>query len=280
MMIHILPEFDSPISPENADVILVVGASRGIGLAFVEALLKQPDLLKPSAIGKSLVILAACRQPHGVEALLTLQRDYPNRLALLTLDVTEANAFVALSQQLKVLTPVLHAVIYTVGLLHEPATENQKALKPEKALSQLRLDDVMRSFVVNAWAPILLAQAISPFIPRQQAFNFSSLSARVGSIGDNQLGGCYSYRAAKAAQNQFLKTWSIELARTHPLATVLILHPGTTNTELSRPFSAHVSAEKLFSTERVAHDLLRVIEARGPESSGKFFDWANELVPW
>ena len=101
-----------------------------------------------------------------------------------------------------------------------------------------------------------------------------------GDVGDNRLGGWYSYRAAKAAQNQLLKTWAIELGRTHPLATVLILHPGTTDTDLSRPFSAHVAPEKLFSTARVARDLLAVIAARGPADSGGFFDWANEPVPW
>jgi len=279
-MIHRLPEFVSPISPDAADVVLVVGASRGIGYAMVEALLSKPEVLLGSPNHKPLIVLAACRHPQRAEALQALQRQHPQQLALLTLDMANAEAFATLTQQLKSLTPTLRAVVNTAGLLHEPATDSQPALRPEKALSQIRVDAVMRSFSVNAWAPILLAQAVLPLISRQHAFCFASLSARVGSIGDNQLGGWYSYRAAKAAQNQFLKTWSIELARTHPLATVLVLHPGTTDTDLSKPFSAHVVPEKLFTKERVAQDLLAVLRARGPESSGGFFDWANESVPW
>lgn len=253
--------------------MLVVGASRGIGLAIVETLLSQSDA--------ALRVVAACRNPDQAAALQALRRGYPDRLAIVTVDVADPHSISALAQQVRQVTPSLDTVINTVGVLHEAAGgEGVPALRPEKALSQLRADTLARSFAVNAWAPILLAQALQPLFSRQQPVVFASLSARVGSIGDNQLGGWYSYRAAKAAQNQLLKTWAIELSRTHPLATVLILHPGTTDTELSKPFSAHVAPEKLFSAERVARDLLAVIAARGPADSGGFFDWANEPVPW
>lgn len=278
-MRYLSSEFIYPISPDAAEVALVVGASRGIGLAFVETLLREPNL-SPGVRDKSLVIVAACRQPEQALALQALQQQYPSRLALLALDVEKPEAFTAFKEALKSITPTLRLVINTVGLLHDSATDEHEALRPEKAINQLRLSSVMRNFSVNAWAPIFLAQAIASFIPRQQPFTYASLSARVGSIGDNQLGGWYSYRAAKAAQNQFLKTWSIELARTHPSAAVLVLHPGTADTELSKPFSANVPPDKLHSKERVARDLLAVIRQRGPESSGGFFDWANEAVPW
>ncbi|MES3041762.1 MAG: SDR family NAD(P)-dependent oxidoreductase [Pseudomonadota bacterium] len=260
--------------------VLVVGASRGIGLAMVEALLGQSGLAG-SASTPAPIVLAACRKPAQAAALQALQRDYPNRLVILEVDVADPDSIRALAQQVRQVTPSLDRVINTVGLLHEAASaDGVPALRPEKALSQLSADALARSFAVNAWAPILLAQALMPLMSRQQPFVFASLSARVGSIGDNQLGGWYSYRAAKAAQNQLLKTWAIELSRTHPLATVLILHPGTTDTDLSKPFSAHVAPEKLFSRARVARDLLAVMAARGPADSGGFFDWANKPVPW
>lgn len=279
-MPHILPAFHARVAKGPSDAyVLVVGASRGIGFAMVEALLSEPERLHVLPIAP--VVLAACRRPAQAEALQALQQEYPDRLVILDVDVADVSSINALAQEVRQITPRLDMVINTVGLLHEAASaDGTPPLRPEKALSQLRIDALARSFAVNAWAPILLAQALMPLVSRQQSFVFASLSARVGSIGDNQLGGWYSYRAAKAAQNQLLKTWAIELKRTHPLASILILHPGTTDTELSKPFSAQVPPEKLFSKERVARDLLAVIAARGPADSGGFFDWADQSVPW
>lgn len=275
-MLHALPEFHERAAELRERHVLVVGASRGIGLAMVEALLREP-----AASGSLPAILAACRDPAHAVLLKALQQAFPDRLAIVGVDVAEPSSLRVMAEEVSKVTSRLDQVINTVGVLHEAAGgEGVPALRPEKALSQLRADTLARSFAVNAWAPILLAQALQPLFSRQQPFVFASLSARVGSIGDNQLGGWYSYRAAKAAQNQLLKTWAIELSRTHPLATVLILHPGTTDTELSKPFSAHVAPDKLFSAERVARDLLAVMAARGPADSGEFFDWANEPVPW
>ncbi len=280
-MLHISPEFQAGSADRPADAyVLVVGASRGIGFALVEALLSQHEQ-RFSDLPAEPMVLAACRHPAQAEALLALQRVYPERLAIVEVDVANVDSISVLTKAVRQVTSTLDMVINTVGLLHEPASaDGTPALRPEKALSQLRVDALVRSFAVNAWAPILLAQALIPLASRQQPFVFASLSARVGSIGDNQIGGWYSYRAAKAAQNQLLKTWAIELKRTHPLASVLILHPGTTDTELSKPFSAQVPPEKLFSKERVARDLLAVIASRGPADSGGFFDWADQSLPW
>lgn len=275
-MAHALPAFHERPEAFRESHVLVVGASRGIGLAMVSALLRQADAAMTTP-----TVLAACRHPEQATALLALQQVYPDRLAILAVDMADPESLRALAEAVKQITPRLDRVINTAGVLHETAGgDGVPALRPEKALSQLRAEALVRSFAVNAWGPILLAQALQPLLSRQHPAVFASLSARVGSIGDNQLGGWYSYRAAKAAQNQFLKTWAIELGRTHPLATVLILHPGTTDTDLSKPFSAHVAPDKLFSAERVAQDLLAVIAARGPADSGGFFDWANQPVPW
>ena len=136
------------------------------------------------------------------------------------------------------------------------------------------------SFGLNAFGPILLAQAIESLLPRDQPFHFASLSARVGSIGDNSLGGWYSYRASKAAQNQLLRPLAIEWKRRLPLGCVSLLHPGTTATELSRPFQAGVAPGQLFSPARAAHHLLDVLEGLGEDQSGHFWAWDGSAIPW
>ena len=139
---------------------------------------------------------------------------------------------------------------------------------------------MMESFSINAFSPILLAKAIEEFIPKDVEFNFASISARVGSIGDNQTGGWYSYRAAKSAQNQFFKSLSIEWARRFPKATITLLHPGTVDTDLSRPFHKFVPEHKLFSKEKSSQFLINIIKNQSPESTGKFVAWDSSEIPW
>lgn len=168
----------------------------------------------------------------------------------------------------------LRLVICTAGLLHAGS------LQPEKRLSQVRRTNLERSFSVNAWGPLLLAQALEPALPRGLPSHFASLSARVGSIGDNRLGGWYAYRAAKAAQNQLLRTLALEWRRRLPDVCVSLLHPGTTATALSEPFRSQVAADRLFSPSRAAGHLLDVLEGRGPEQSGDFLAWDGSVIPW
>ena len=137
-----------------------------------------------------------------------------------------------------------------------------------------------RSFEVNAFGPLLLAKALEPALPRDLPFHFASLSARVGSISDNRLGGWYAYRAAKAAQNQLLRTLAIEWRRRLPLACVTALHPGTTATGLSEPFRSSVPPAKLFSPERAADQLLEVLAMRRADQSGEFLAWDGQPIPW
>ena len=139
---------------------------------------------------------------------------------------------------------------------------------------------MMESFSINAFSPILLAKNIEEFIPKDFDFNFASLSARVGSIGDNQTGGWYSYRAAKSAQNQFFKSLSIEWARRFPKATITLLHPGTVDTDLSRPFHKFVPEHKLFSKEKSSQFLINIIKNQSPESTGKFIAWDSSEITW
>jgi len=260
-MRHVPPSPSTTIAsgPEPLDqwrgTALVVG-SGGIGRALLAALqLRAPAL---TVVGS--------HRP-GRSPLL------PGAAMAVELDLTDDSSLQALPGQLAGLSP-LRLVINTAGLLH------QGDLQPEKRLARLRRGSLERSFAVNAFGPILLAQALEPLLEREQPLHFASLSARVGSIGDNQLGGWYAYRAAKAAQNQLLRTLAIEWQRRLPRACVCLLHPGTTATALSAPFQAGVPVGKLFSPTRAAAQLLDVIASLSPAESGCFRAWDGQPIPW
>lgn len=134
-----------------------------------------------------------------------------------------------------------------------------------------------RQFLVNAIGPALLLKHFHPLLPRKRRSVFASLSARVGSIGDNRLGGWMSYRAAKAAQNQIVKTAALEIARTHPDAIIVALHPGTVATALSHAF---VADRKVTTPEDAAQKLLTVIDKLQPCDSGGFFSYDGAAIEW
>jgi NAD(P)-dependent dehydrogenase (short-subunit alcohol dehydrogenase family) len=165
-------------------------------------------------------------------------------------------------------------IVNAAGLLHAPD------LVPEKSVTQISIASMQKVFAVNAFGPMLLIKALWPWLRAKRPIVFASLSARVGSIEDNQLGGWLSYRAAKAAQNQFLKTSAIELSRLNPQSIVLALHPGTTDTALSQPYQANVRPEKLFTPEFVAERLLEVIQHASPADSGSFIAWDGKRIAW
>jgi NAD(P)-dependent dehydrogenase (short-subunit alcohol dehydrogenase family) len=192
----------------------------------------------------------------------------------LQLDLSDDRSLADFSRRVGERLDCLRLVIHTSGLLHDGE------LQPEKRLAQVRRAWLERSFAVNAFGPLLLAQALEPLIPRHLPSRFASLSARVGSIGDNHLGGWYAYRGAKAAQNQLLRTLALEWRRRRPLACVSLLHPGTTATDLSAPFRGGVAPEKLFSPERAAQQLLAVLADLRPEDSGRFHAWDGMPIPW
>ncbi len=234
---------------------LVVG-SGGIGSALLAAL---------SVRAPGLTLVTTHRSGHGAEPFPAI-RSVP-------LDLTEDSSLSALPGHLAGLPP-LRLVINTAGLLHDAE------LQPEKRLSRISRANLERSFAVNAFGPVLLAAALAPLLRRDRPLHFASLSARVGSIGDNRSGGWYSYRAAKAAQNQLLRTLALEWQRTLPMACVCLLHPGTTATRISEPFQAGVAPERLFTPQHTAQLLLTVVEALSPGDSGQFLAWDGQRIPW
>lgn len=181
---------------------------------------------------------------------------------------------VDLTAQLRPQLSALHGVINCVGLLHDGN------LQPEKSLRHLNGENLRRYFGVNSIGPVLLAKHLLPFLRHGEPSLFASFSAKVGSIGDNTLGGWYGYRASKAALNMFLRTTAIEYQRVAPQVVVVLLHPGTTATALSRPFHKNVPAEKLFAVDRTVAQLIQVMASLTPADSGSFLSWDGSRLPW
>ena len=163
-------------------------------------------------------------------------------------------------------------VIIATGVLHGDR------LAPEKANSQLSAEAMTAAFAINTIGPALVSAALLPRMPRGRKTVLAALSARVGSISDNRLGGWHSYRASKAALNQLIRTMAIEQARRSPEQVLLALHPGTVDTGLSKPFQKGV--KRLFAPEESARHLLRVIDAATPAQSGLLIDWQGEVIPF
>lgn len=244
----------------NSRAALIVGASQGIGLEFVRQVLEQ---------GRVDRVYATHRD--SAAELLTLSDD---RLRCLPMDITEENQITEAIQTIKTETNTLHYVINCVGFLHDGE------LQPEKSLRHLNAEQLSRYFQVNSIGAVLLAKHIQPLLKHRDRSIFATISAKVGSIGDNQLGGWYGYRASKAALNMFMKTTAIEFKRTCPSAIVVTLHPGTTDTRLSKPFQKGVPPEKLFSVDRTVRQLLTVIDGLKDSDSGEFFSWDGNRLPW
>ena len=190
------------------------------------------------------------------------------------LDIENENSLEDLKHKLRKSQLNLRLVLNATGRLH---SEN---LNPEKRLQHINRENLNESFSINAFAPILLAKTIEEFINKELEFNFASISARVGSITDNKTGGWYAYRAAKSAQNQLFKSLSIEWARKYPKAIITLLHPGTVNTNLSKPFHKFVPKDKLFSPEKTSNYIVDIISKQKPIDSGKFIAWDGKEIPW
>lgn len=218
---------------------------------------------------------ALCRelQAQGVARLHAGARGsaVPEGTLPFTFDLTDEASIAAAAERLRGDPPGL--VIVATGTLVLPGGTG-----PEKSWRALDPEALAASYAINATGPMLVAKHMLPLFPRDRPAIFAALSARVGSITDNRLGGWHAYRASKAALNMLLKTLAIELARTHPLMVVAGLHPGTVDTPLSRPFQGNVQPGKLFSPEKSARCLAAVLQGLEPADSGGVFAWDGQRI--
>lgn len=227
---------------------VVIGASGGIGRALADALDEE---------GTAAPVYRFARSAAGADRV----------------DLTDEPSIAAAAARVAA-GPAPTLVIVATGLLHEDGRG------PEKALAELDPAWLARQFAVNSVGPALVAKHFLPLMPRGDRSVFAALSARVGSIGDNRLGGWYGYRAAKAALNQLIRTLAIEQRRRNDRSIVVGLHPGTVDTALSKPFQGNVRAGTLFTPDRAAMQLLDVIDALRMPDSGKVFDHEGvEIIP-
>ena len=187
-------------------------------------------------------------------------------------DLENEESIIDLAEAIKRRDRELGLLVDATGLLHN---EN---IFPEKNLRSLTQEALVENFLVNAIGPVLCLKHLSQLFPRVGKSVFVSLSARVGSVEDNQLGGWYSYRASKAALNQLIKTASIELARGLPDHVSVAVHPGTVATKLSKPFSK--AGLRLLTPDEAAAKLWKVIENLESSDTGKFFDNEKRSIPW
>ena len=181
---------------------------------------------------------------------------------------------IAAAASLATATADLDLVVVATGMLH---SDN---LMPEKSLRDLNAANLQQLFEVNTVLPALIAKHFIPRMHQRRRAVFAALSARVGSISDNRLGGWYAYRASKAALNMLIKSAAIEVGRRNKQAVVVGLHPGTVDSQLSRPFQTKLAANQLFTATFSAKQLLNVILALTPAQSGRCFAWdGQEIAP-
>ena len=229
----------------SGGLAVVAGSSGGIGRALLGRLATQPRFCAALGLGRS-------SSPP--------------------LDLTGEESIAQAARHVQGLGADVRLVIDATGFLH------MDGFAPEKSWRDLDANHMARAFALNAIGPALLMKHFLPLLPRQGRAVFATLSARVGSIGDNRLGGWYSYRASKAALNQFVRTAAIELGRRQPAALCVALHPGTVATRLSAPFAK--AGLDVQTAEEAADRLLDVIERLAPASTGGFFDYKGAPVPW
>ena len=220
---------------------LVIGASGALGTAFCEHLRQDPRCAGVRALGR-----------HTVPEL---DLECPETIASAAIELAAEAPY--------------HLIVHAAGLLH------REGIKPEKSISALEPEALQAVFQVNTLGPAIVLRDFLPLLVPRGAM--AMLSAKVGSIGDNRLGGWYAYRASKAALNMLIKTAAIELARTHPYSRLLTLHPGTVVSGLSHPFRVADSARP---AGVAAAQLLTLIDQLTPADSGHFFAYDGQRLPW
>ena len=224
--------------------VVIIGARGGIGAALANALEQDPNYAR----------------------VIRLHRESAQPL-----DILDEASIAAAADSLSGTYPPISLVIVATGLLHSARKG------PEKSLRELDPDWMMENFRINAVGPALVAKYFLPIMAKQGLICFAALSARVGSISDNRLGGWHSYRASKSALNMLIRNIAIEWQRKNPQSVVVGLHPGTVETALSAPFKGNPAHER-FTPARAAGDMLNVLHGLKPEQSGQIFAYDGSLV--
>lgn len=240
---------------EDTDKHAVVVGGGGIARALVARLSARSDVERVTNLARG------------------IQSSREDFLATHPIDILDESSIVAAADFTATRGPV-DTVIVATGILHD-----QSGMRPEKRLAEVTPDRALRSFGVNALGPALVAKHMMPLMRKQSRNVFAALSARVGSIEDNRLGGWYSYRASKAALNMLLRCVAIEQARVNKHSIIAGLHPGTVDTALSAPFQRNVPEDQLFSPTDAAQKLLDVLDGLVAEDSGKVFAWDGSRIP-
>jgi NAD(P)-dependent dehydrogenase (short-subunit alcohol dehydrogenase family) len=230
--------------------IAIIGSSGGIGSALYHEIRKEKNTGK---------IHSFSRDPIISDQQIELRNE----------DLIKKAALIASEKG------PLDLVILTTGVLHQ-----KEMIGPEKSLKDLSTNYLEEIFAINTIGPALIMKHFLPHLNHDKKSVFAALSARVGSIEDNHLGGWYGYRASKAALNMMIKTASIEVGRKNKLASIIGLHPGTVKTELSAPFHANIPEDKLFKPDFAAKKLLQVINGVSPDDTGKVFAWDGTAIPY
>ncbi len=232
---------------------IVIGASGAIGNQFVEQLLAREDGARIGAFSRS-------------KTSFDNERVYTE-----ILDLCDEPSIEAAAEKAALIGPI-DAIIVATGILHE------NELMPEKSLRDLSAEKFAHLFAVNTTGPALVAKYFLPHLKRDERTLFAALSARVGSIGDNHLGGWYAYRASKAALNMAIRCAAIEMGRRYDQAIIVGMHPGTVESHLSEPFRSHVPEHKLFTSEESVRKMLVALENLTPKDTGKLVAYDGSVI--
>ncbi|XP_037542873.1 C-factor [Nematolebias whitei] len=261
-----------------APVALIQGASRGLGLEFCKQILNN---------NRPAVVFATCRNPDAAAELRGIAGQHPGRLTVFKLDVNLEEDVRAAAERVKENLGRLDLLINSSAMLHPSG-------RGETSLRDVTAQDIISTLTTNAVGPLVMAKYFAPLLqkgsggfgqqPAEKSKHHSgiivNITAKVGSIGDNGLGGWYSYRMSKAALNMATRNISIELGRNRPKVVCVSLHPGTVDTDLSRPYHKNVPKHKLFSTERSVMYLMSIINTLSIEKTGRVYSWDGTELPW
>jgi len=240
---------------------LVIGASGGIGKTLVKKLYESGEYGHVYAVSRSLPISPI----EGVQYH--------------TLDSENENLVAQYCQQLKQVGGQFSLVVCCIGALHAVGADGQKFM-PEKRLEDIQQEQLSFYFNTNAVLPAIWLKHVEPILKGAEPSKLVFFSARVGSITDNNLGGWYGYRASKSALNMIIKCAQIECQRRAKNISLISYHPGTVETELSRPFQSKVPKGKLFTTDFTVTQLLNIIPNLTADTGPHYIDWQGSVIPW